>query len=259
MRTIKLKLSTLAVFFALVFLSPGLFSASEPFSQTPSTATNAGPMISATISTQSSNWGGYAATGSGVSYVGGSWTQPSVSCATKGSAYVSIWVGIDGFNSGTVEQTGTTAQCSSGKATYWAWYEFFPKFSVTIGSITVKPGDKFTATVTYSSTTKIFTTKITDTSTSKTYSKSSTLSKALRSSAEWIVERPEICNPACSFSTLADFHSATFTLASATISATTGSISKFTNYAITMVSSEILAKPSALSSGGTSFTMTYVS
>jgi hypothetical protein len=267
MRTNKLKLSMIAVFLALAFLSmPGMFLApSAQGMPTGATTTNVGaPMlsaISATTSVQSINWGGYAVTGSGFTAVSGSWTQPSVTCPSTGTAYVSIWVGIDGFKSNTVEQTGTTAQCSSGKAAYWAWYEFYPAFSVKI-PMTVKAGNKFTAQVAYSTVTKKFTTTITDTSTGKTFSISKALSSAKRSSAEWIVERPAVCSGgSCSLTTLADFHTATFTSASATLGTTTGSISTFTNYAITMVKSKTgptLAKPSALGSGGTSFTMTYV-
>jgi hypothetical protein len=260
------KFSTLGVFFALVLLSmPGLFLAPSAFSQkatTQATTANLGPMIvAATTSEESLNWGGYAATGSGFTAVSGSWTQPSVTCSSTGTRYVAIWIGMDGFSSKTVEQTGTAVQCANGKAIYWAWYEFYPKVSVAIGSILVNPGDTFTAKVTYSSATGKFTTTITDTTTGKTFSAHSAVTGAKRSSAEWIVERPLVCtSKGCSLATLANFHTMTFTSASATLGKTTGSISQFTNYAITMVTSSgtPLAKPSTLSSSGSSFTMTYV-
>jgi Peptidase A4 family len=262
MRRFNLKLSSVTVFLVLALFSmPGLFFTSAAFSQATPAGIRAAPVIRLTSATISYNWAGYAATGSGVSSIAGSWTQPSVTCPSTGTYYVAIWVGIDGYSSNTVEQTGTAAQCHNGKATYWAWYEFYPKSSVAIGSIAVAPGNKFTATVTYSSATRKFTTTITDSSTGKSYSKSSAVSGAKRSSAEWIVERPEICSGgSCSLSSLADFHSATFTLASATIGGTTGSISAFTNYAITMVNSshKTIAKPSSLGSGGSSFKVTYV-
>ena len=62
--------------------------------------------------TQSTNWSGYAATGGSGAYtsVSGSWTEPTVTCSQ--TAYSSFWVGLDGYNSNTVEQTGTDSDCS---------------------------------------------------------------------------------------------------------------------------------------------------
>src|SRR5690348_12236358 len=61
----------------------------------------------------STNWSGYAVTGpnGSVSSVQGSWIVPSVTCAKHSATYSSYWVGIDGFSSGTVEQTGTDSDC----------------------------------------------------------------------------------------------------------------------------------------------------
>ena len=82
-----------------------------------------------------------------MSYVAGSWTVPTAS--TKTSGYSSVWVGIDGYSSSTVEQVGTEADVSGGTVTYYAWYEAYPSASVKIGSFTVKPGDAITASVSY--------------------------------------------------------------------------------------------------------------
>ena len=57
---------------------------------------------------QSSNWSGYAVTGTGFNMVSGSWTVPTVICSGL-TTYSSQWVGIDGVNSDTVEQDGTDA------------------------------------------------------------------------------------------------------------------------------------------------------
>jgi len=56
----------------------------------------------------SSNWSGYAVTAgrSTVTDVKGSWIVPPVSCSGS-NQYASLWVGIDGYNSSTVEQIGT--------------------------------------------------------------------------------------------------------------------------------------------------------
>jgi hypothetical protein len=82
-----------------------------------------------------------------VSYVAGSWTVPTVSCPRRGTSYAAFWVGIDGYSSSTVEQTGTLAECSNGVATYSAWYEFYPSPMYTISALTVRPGDVITAQV----------------------------------------------------------------------------------------------------------------
>jgi hypothetical protein len=97
----------------------------------------------------STNWSGYALTGPGpYDSVSSSWTQPAVNCAVTRSGYSAFWVGLDGYTTETVEQTGTEADCSNGKPVYGAWYEMFPRGSVGIAE-PVAPGDSFTASVTY--------------------------------------------------------------------------------------------------------------
>ena len=69
-------------------------------------------------------WTGYAADpGSGVTAVGASWIEPTVS-GPNGSK-LSTWVGIDGWGGSTVEQCGVAATVVNGVAQYVAWYEFF--------------------------------------------------------------------------------------------------------------------------------------
>ncbi len=62
---------------------------------------------------QSTNWSGYADTGSGFSTVTGSWTEPSVSCTSQ-TSLAAFWAGIDGYSSTSVEQDGTLAECYGG-------------------------------------------------------------------------------------------------------------------------------------------------
>jgi hypothetical protein len=64
-----------------------------------------------------------------VSYVYGEWTVPEIVPGTTGfMADVSVWVGIDGYDSNTVEQIGTDSEYnpSTGEATYSAWWEVYP-------------------------------------------------------------------------------------------------------------------------------------
>ena len=63
--------------------------------------------------TTSTNWSGYAVTGANGSFhsVSASWTEPTATC-TGSAKYASFWVGLDGFSSNSVEQTGTDSDCS---------------------------------------------------------------------------------------------------------------------------------------------------
>jgi hypothetical protein len=216
----------------------------------------------------STNWSGYAVTGSSFTSAKASWTVPTVNCTTTPNTYAAFWVGLDGYSSSTVEQTGTDSDCSGKTPSYYAWYEFYPNPSYEITSVPVSPGNHISAQVTYSGST--FTITITNESTGKTYSKSSRVSGAARSSAEWIAEAP-CCTNAGGILPLSDFGTVDFgedyTNVSgtnyATDTSTSGPISAFGSNVdeITMDSSSGVAEavPSALSSDGTSFTVTWKS
>ncbi|MEV7393203.1 G1 family glutamic endopeptidase [Streptomyces sp. NPDC091215] len=96
---------------------------------------------------RSANWSGYVAVGAHY-LVQATWVVPAVSC-TSGSQYSSVWVGLDGYNSSTVEQIGTEADCSNGTPVYYAWYQFYPDQRHTL-SDPVHAGDKLTAFSAYS-------------------------------------------------------------------------------------------------------------
>jgi hypothetical protein len=137
--------------------------------------------------TTSDNWSGYAATGSTYTSVSTTFTEPAVKCSS-GDQYSSFWVGLDGYSSDSVEQTGTEADCDGRTAEYSAWYELYPAYPVTYNE-TVKPGDKITETVAFSgSKTYAMTVKDTTEGWTKTTTKSS--SGDARSSAEVIAEAP---------------------------------------------------------------------
>ena len=78
---------------------------------------------------QSSNWSGYAAetnlndpASGAVTAVSGSWVVPKVTPTSNSStAYSSVWVGIDGYSSSTVEQIGTDSDVVNGQVQYYAW------------------------------------------------------------------------------------------------------------------------------------------
>ena len=86
------------------------------------------------------------------SHVAAHWTQPDVvgSCPKKKLQLAAFFVGIDGYNSGTVEQIGTEVDCVNGAPTHYAWYEMYPAPPVIL-DCTVDGGDTITAAVTYNS------------------------------------------------------------------------------------------------------------
>jgi hypothetical protein len=212
-------------------------------------------------SVESDNWSGYAVTGSSFTNAKGSWTVPTADCSKTPNTYAAFWVGIDGYSSDSVEQTGTDSDCDGKSPSYYAWYEFYPNPSVLISSISVSPGNQMSAEVVYSA--SEFTITITNETTGKSYSKSSKVSGAKRSSAEWIAEAP-CCTNSGGILPLADFGTvdlgADYTGVSGTNDATdstkSGPIGDFSTVEeITMVSSRGAdeAVPSGLTSDGTSF------
>jgi Peptidase A4 family len=217
---------------------------------------------------ESENWSGYAVTGSDFTKAGGSWTIAEVNCSATPNTYSAFWVGIDGYSSSTVEQTGTIAYCDGDRAVYYAWYEFYPAGSVEISSVPVSPGNKISASVTYSG--EEFTTKITNESMGKSHSQTARVAGAKRSSAEWIAEAP-CCTSSGDILPLSDFGTgdfgADYTGVSGTndaaASSVSGAISKFGAdvQKMIMVSSNGAeeALPSALTSDGTSFTVVWKS
>jgi hypothetical protein len=155
----------------------------------------------------STNWSGYAVTSGTYTSVKASWTQPTGSCANS-NQYAAFWVGLDGFNSSTVEQDGTLIYCSGTTALYTSWYEMYPANPVYFSN-TVSPGDHFTASVTYVGS-NVYSLYLADTTKGWSHTVSSSLAGAARSSAEAIVEAP-CCLSNGGILPLADFHTASFT------------------------------------------------
>lgn len=137
----------------------------------------------------SSNWSGYAAYGAAGSFssVAGSWTQPAVSCTAQ-NRYSSYWVGLDGYNTSTVEQLGTEGDCVSGAPRYYAWFEMYPRRSSLIG-LTVTPSHTYSASVVAQGRGD-FSLQLTDATTGASFSTVEKLNSAGRASAEAVVEAP---------------------------------------------------------------------
>src|SRR6266704_2188225 len=150
---------------------------------------------------ESTNWSGYAATTGTYTSVSASWTEPTGTCS-RGSQYSSFWVGLDGYSSGSVEQTGSEVDCSGSRPQYYAWYEMYPNPSVSYSN-TVRPGDQFSALVTYTGGSS-FSLHIQDITQGWSHTTPGTLAGAARSSAEVIVEAP-CCTAGGGILPLADF------------------------------------------------------
>jgi hypothetical protein len=220
----------------------------------------------ATLTVGSLNWSGYVDTGPTGTFtsVNGDWTVPTLTCNSGTNAYASAWIGIDGYGNSTVEQDGIEADCShSNVASYYAWYEMYGDSAISGGDEVqlpaghpVSPGDAMSASV--SVVDNVWTLAISDSTKGWSYVPTQTITfPANQESAEWIVERPEVCDPKCALTALADFGSVTFTSATATDNGTSGSISAFSASAIEMLANNnttALAAPGPLSASGESFT-----
>jgi len=208
---------------------------------------------------ESDNWAGYAVVGTAFTDARGSWTVPTVDCAVNPNGAASFWVGIDGWDNDTVEQTGTESQCNGMQPVTYAWYEFAPKRGVTIRNIRVSPGEDMKAEVRYNGSRFVVT--IFDLATGKYFRTSAAVPRAKRASAEWIAESN-------GSSGLPDFDAVRFgndftgagDTNSAADAATSGPIGAFGN----RVQASVLgsrnvdeAVPSFLSFDGTSFSVTY--
>ena len=227
--------------------------------------------------TQSTNWAGYAAHGSGASFraVRGSWIEPRASCTPGPPTYSSYWVGIGGYSetSQDLDQIGTEVDCTgSGRVNSSAWYELVPSPSVPL-RIPAKPGDAMQASVSVNG--NAVTVTLSDLTRGQRFHKTIHTSALDLSSAEWIVEAPSECVSASSCETLplANFGTAMFN--SASVQSSTGRYAGITGpawqttkinlrpdsrrYVVNTSSGPALgvATPSGLVAGGTGFTVRY--
>jgi Peptidase A4 family len=205
----------------------------------------------------STNWSGYADTGSSFSSVGASWTEPGASCTSRKEQLAAFWVGIDGYSSDSVEQDGTLIECYNRTVYQYTWWEMYPTNDIQVVGETAAAGDAITATVTRSGTT--YTLKVTDaTHTADSFTKTETCSatSCVDSSAEWIAEAP---TGSGGVEPLADFGTWTASGAAVTEGSTAGTISSFTDDEITMIDSSGATKalPGALNGAGTGFSVTW--
>lgn len=218
------------------------------------------------LESTSTNWSGYAAASNltkpginSVTKVSGVWTVPQLT-ATPNTTYCSIWVGIDGYTSSTVEQLGTEHDWNNGQQSNYAWFEMYPKPAYEIVGFPVNVNDSIGAEVKYTGNNNFVLSIVNYTQNVHSivpgsYTKSKS---AQRSSAEWIVEAPSSYTGVLP---LSNFGTAFLSNCVATIKGVTGPINNNTwkNDALTMQTRGGILKalPSSLAPNGKDFSVTW--
>lgn len=232
--------------FTLLFLS----FLNETFSKDPESST-----------IRSLSWSGFIVTKEfnekqPIESITGQWTIPQVN-ASSANGYSSAWIGIGGQSDKTLIQVGTEHDASNQIATYYAWYEILPDFSITIPNLEINPGDMILASISLiNATSNVWSIQFRDLTNDQTFSKNIAYNST-QSSGEWIIERPTVRNQT---STLANFGTITFSNCVINLNNSVGPIGNFTSSKIAMTNQ--LASPltiiSDLSSEGSSFNVTYI-
>jgi hypothetical protein len=206
---------------------------------------------------ESTNWSGYADTGSSFSNVSASWKEPGTTCSSRSTSLAAFWVGIDGYSSDSVEQDGTMIECYQRTAYQFTWWEMYPTNDVQVVGETAAAGDAITASVVRSGTSyKLTVTDATHTADSFSTTQTCSASSCVDSSAEWIAEAP---TGSSGVEPLSNFGTWTAANAAATEGTTAGTISSFTDDEITMIDSSGATKalPGALNGAGNGFSVTW--
>jgi Peptidase A4 family len=230
------------------------------------------PHLARNATVDSQNWSGYAAVAKknvALRYVQSTFTVPSINCSkvaigSAGQTYAAEWVGLDGFNSTTVEQTGVDSICdsSSGPATNQAWYEMYPLDPVVFSG--VNPGDTIFVAVWYDSSTNEYQLTLEDKTTGSTMQSTQPCpsgSTCDRNSAEVIEEDPG--GSVAGGINLSDFGTVNFTTSRVTsrdgLRGTLSPSSLWTSSEIIMQdpSGDDMATPSALTDSGADFSITW--
>jgi hypothetical protein len=214
------------------------------------TPPNVQPGTPASVTSSSSNWSGYAASGGTFTSVTATWTVPTVSPSTSGAD--ATWVGIGGLTSNDLIQAGTQAMVDgSGTVEYSSWIEMLPQSSRNV-PLSVSAGDSVTVTLTQQSGNDWLITMKNNT-TNGSYNVTVQYSSS-NSSAEWVQEAPSVGRGLVS---LDQFGTIQFNGASAVRDGKTMSASALGAKAITMINGQgqAIAQPSTIGNDGSSFTI----
>jgi hypothetical protein len=225
----------------------------------------------------SSNWAGYAATGTNattgdpISYsvVAGSWTIPTATCKQGAETWSAVWIGLGGFTatSAALEQIGTETDCNGdGTASYSVWREIVPDAAVPVG-LKVGPGDRVSAVVVVHGTRVIM--RLRNLTRHTVYTHKEQAPAVDLTSADWIVEAPSQCDGPgqCQVLPLTNFGTVSFTGAAAVGDGHAGTVADgaWTATPIELLSDDLLspttlgtgAVPTEIGADGGSFSVSY--
>src|SRR5437762_10961121 len=226
----------------------------QPTTQIINPSTGTSPTVTqpgtpASVTSSSSNWSGYAASGGTFTSVTATWTVPTVSANSTGAD--ATWVGIGGLSSRDLLQAGTQAMVDGSGVTYTSWIEMLPQSSRNV-PLSVSAGDSVTVTITQQSGND-WLIAMKNNTTNGSYSVTVQYSSS-NSSAEWVQEAPSVGRGLVS---LDQFGTVQFSGASAVRDGKTMSAAALGAKAITMINGQgqAIAQPSTIASDGSSFTI----
>lgn len=243
MRSLLLSLALVA--YASLFGTPSPAAVSAAPAAAPNAAT--GAHVSA-------NWAGYVAREGSYSAVGATWTIPSANSASTLSTNAA-WVGIGGTDSNDLIQAGTQAFVEGNRVSYHAWYETLPDYQQEL-PLKVRGGDSVTVFITETMT-DIWRLVFVNNTTGERVEKDLPY-HSLKSSAEWVVERPlvDIGTGRFSYLPLDNFGSVTFTRAYAVKDGAHVSLGDTGAEPLNMASNRrLLASASVITDDNTGFTV----
>ena len=200
------------------------------------------PLAPATATESSANWAGYVVSAPSTTYtsVTATWRQPRVMCGlTDSGSSSAFWVGLGGYDqsSQALEQAGTSSDCdpSTGRATYYAWYELVPDPSVTVRTFQIAPGDLVTTSVNVLDGTTIEF-QLKNRTHGTVFTRKLPMANPDVSSAEWVAEAPSDCSSyRCRPLPLANFGSVAFTRIAALGNGTGGTLTSNPGWSTTEI------------------------
>lgn len=214
---------------------------------------------------QSTNWSGYVVTHAGVTFVHARWVVPATTCKASDPNFqdTSFWIGIDGWNDGTVEQAGTDVRCLPNSTTpsYVAWWEMYPTNAEQF-VFTVSPGDHIDASVKLVSGKYVL--RVKDITSGQLFSRTQACGNGLtcqRTSAEWVAESPSYSSGLADLANYKTWKPTAMTMTVAGGPAATGPAT-YTYFPVTMVTSggatRAKVSPDLLTTAKNTFVDTFV-
>jgi hypothetical protein len=207
---------------------------------------------------QSNNWFGYnqgalEQGGKLFNSISGQWTVPSATQHTAGQAESSSdWIGIGGgcidagctVTDSTLIQTGTEQDVSSsGAPSYSAWWELVPAPSIAITNMTVKPGDRMSASVAeIVADSNLWKITLSDVTRGETFTTTVPYAST-HGSAEWIEETPLLLGTSPGLASLPNLTNPNFDLG--TVNGAAPKLTASEQMLLTSSSGQVIGTPSA--------------